>query len=120
MNSSEGTYNKGVIEWQIGSGELTWLDDRAKDFGISATVSAYTLDTFLSHVHDDDREITKRAIMLAMEHNRSNIFNFRFIRPDTGVELFIHSTWEIENDSAGKVVKVRGTLLDVTRRGIAA
>jgi len=110
---------KGEMELLFSMEEISWTDETYRQFGIPDG-GALTLHSFLSYVHDDDREITRRAIMLCVENKVSNIFNFRFIRPDTGEELFIHSVWEIENSSSGEAAKMKGTLLDMTKRGIAA
>ncbi|MDH3974082.1 MAG: PAS domain-containing protein [Deltaproteobacteria bacterium] len=120
MNSDKGFEHKGIMEWNVSSGEIVWSDEAYKILGIVPGGAPFSLDDFFNHVHDDDREITKRAIIIALENKISNIFNFRFIRPDRGSELFIHSTWHVEGDGSGEAVKITGILQDVTKRGITA
>lgn len=120
MKSDNAFEKRGKMEWRINSGEIIWSRETYKIFGIAPGNTPFSLDDFLSHVHDDDREITKRAILLSVENRVPNIFNFRFIRPDTGAELFIHSIWEFESKNSKNTAKICGTLLDVTKRGVTA
>jgi len=120
MNSSNNINNEGIVRLEKDSGELKWINDTYELFGISSSHSMPVLETFLGHVHNDDREITKRAISLACELNISNVFNFRFINPLTGAELFIHSIWDVERDGNGDVTEVKGRLVDVTKKGIVS
>lgn len=119
MTGKNSQEKKVSMEWQISSGEVSWFGNMKEILGISTGNSSLSIDDFLAHVHDDDREITKRAIMISVEKGIANVFNFRFIRPDRGEQLFIHALWCVESEGSRGESKIRGTLLDMTKRGIA-
>ncbi len=103
----------GSWDWDLSSNRVERSDEVYRIFSASREKIPGTVDGFLSFVHQDDRERVLDA--LAKTRNKKTPFSvsFRIARPD-GTEGILQSHAEVVTDKAGKPVKIRGTIQDVT------
>ncbi len=113
LASSQRIAGLGSYEWDFASGQLTWSDETYRIFGQSSQEFEPTVEGFLELVHPDDRSTALSAVGAALEACRSYDVTFRIVRPDGG-ERTLHDLGEPDYDPAGKPIRIRGAVHDVT------
>jgi len=73
------------------------------------------LEKFLQRLHPDDREIFRQAVAKATSGDGHYEAEFRVMLPDGGMRWVI-SRGQVEFNSGGKAVRVRGVSVDITER----
>jgi len=73
------------------------------------------LEKFLQRLHPDDREIFRQAVAKATNGDGRYEAEFRVMLPDGGMRWVI-SRGQVEFNSGGKAVRVRGVSVDITER----
>jgi len=105
----------GNWTWEVEGDQGWWSEEQMRIFGINATAFRPTMTQFLSRVHEDDRPLFDDARTAAVEQGRSMDLEVRIVRPD-GVERDVHVRAEAVTDHTGKVVRLAGTVHDITER----
>ncbi len=102
--------------WEINlvTGEVSWSAESYRIFGFAPEETDPTLERFLALVHPDDRQPVLEAATAA-ERGEEYEAEYRIVRPD-GSERVVQSRVTAVRDDAGRVVRLRGTNLDVTER----
>jgi signal transduction histidine kinase len=111
------TQTAGVGVWELDLlTQRTWrtpLHDRA--FGYAEPLPAWTFDTFLAHVHPEDRPAVAAAFQKALEAEGGFEQEFRVRWPDGTVHWMVASG-RVQPDREGRPTRMVGTNLDVTDR----
>jgi PAS domain S-box-containing protein len=103
----------GNWEWDIINNRLNCSDEIYRIFGFQPQSVIPTDELFLNHVHPDDRR--KVSIVLQKIANDEKPCNFEHrIVPQNGAIRFIHTQGEIIKDNTGQIVRIIGTLQDIT------
>ena len=84
-------------------------------FGYKEPVSEWGLETFMEHVHPDDREEVSRKFFSAIVGDESWRFECRVIWPD-GSTHWIAMHGGLYRDAAGLYPRMIGTVMDITAR----
>ncbi|HSH81943.1 MAG TPA: PAS domain S-box protein [Herpetosiphonaceae bacterium] len=105
----------GAWEWDIRTNQVTWSDELYRIFGLQPRQFDATYETFLHHVHPDDRPIVGQAVQGALEGRHPHVNEHRIVRSD-GVIRFIRPQAEIKLDAQGRPVRMVGTAHDVTEQ----
>ncbi len=113
LANSQRIAHLGSYEWDFASGQLTWSDETYRIFGLSSQEFEPTVEGFLELVHPDDRSTAQSAVDAALEARHSYDVTFRIMRPDGG-ERILHDLGEPDFDPAGKLLRIRGAVHDVT------
>lgn len=103
----------GNWDWYIKENRLYWSEGIYRLFGIDAQDIEVSYEAFINRVHPDDREYVNTAVRQAIENHTPYDITHRIIRPD-GEVLVIQENAEVICDERGKVVRMTGTLLDIT------
>jgi diguanylate cyclase (GGDEF)-like protein/PAS domain S-box-containing protein len=103
----------GSWEWDVLSGEVTWSTELFRILGLDRDRFAASYDGFLDAVHPSDRERARAATRETLASGAPLDYECRAVRPD-GIERVIHARGRAVVDDAGKVVRVLGTVQDVT------
>ncbi|ADB59171.1 PAS/PAC sensor signal transduction histidine kinase [Haloterrigena turkmenica DSM 5511] len=119
--------NEERLQLALEAGEMgMWeLDLQTKDspirsrqhdriFGYEEPIEEWTFETFLDHVHPDDRENVERSFEQAFEAGKWE-FECRIIRTD-GEEREISAQGAFHSDDEGDPVRAVGVVRDVTDR----
>ncbi len=109
----------GSWEWEIGSNKNIWSNQTYRLFGYEPDEVQVSFETFISHVHPDDRDKVIQANQQAVNGNIPYNIEFRIIRKD-GNERIVHSHGEINLDEAGNPHFMVGTVQDITAQKQAA
>jgi len=103
----------GSWDWDIVRNDLSWSDEIYRIFGISSRQFGATYESFLSHVHQTDREMVKEAVNAALYQQQSYNIEHRIIRLD-GVERSVHERAQVVFDADNSPLRMVGTVQDVT------
>ncbi|MCX6290220.1 MAG: PAS domain S-box protein [Bacteroidetes bacterium] len=108
--------NDGLWDWNIKKNETWWNDDFYKMHGYVPETTKPDIDAWIAKIHPDDREYVLNNFQKAMDSNRLSWSDeFRFQMPD-GSYGHVYDRGYIIRDSAGKPVRMFGSLVDITQR----
>jgi PAS domain S-box-containing protein len=104
----------GVWDWNIADDTLYWSDRFKEMLGLpSDFVSAY--NDFESRLHPDDRDRTTAAAFAHVERKEPYDVEYRLRKAD-GDYVWIHAMGQAAWDSAGKPLRMVGSVDDITSR----
>jgi len=105
-----------VVEWtyDIEKRIITW-DGVIRDFlGFDSPVSHLTYEQFMASIRPEDRELVRRSIEHSFKHGSDGemVYEETF---DQGLKLLLYGRWRPERNAAGRIVKLKGLSLDITK-----
>ena len=106
----------GSWEYHFGTGQWTWSAELFRLFRLDPADGAPTRERMLTIIHPDDREFFQRTHDLARPSAQHAEYRLQF--PD-GSLVWIEDHTEPLFDSAGQLVSIIGTTLDITARKLA-
>jgi PAS domain S-box-containing protein len=121
---SEAQFRRAQAMAHVGSYELTipycgqdyWSEEVYQILGLDPSLDALAAeDAIRPFIHPDDRPFVDEARAQVIRHGRSYSIEFRIVRAD-GTVRTIYSLGGPVRDRDGAVVKLAGTLQDVTGR----
>ncbi len=98
-----------------GSGHVGWSLETHRIFGVPVGQFAAHVDAFLALVHKDDLKALRRSFADAVAAGNTYDFEHRIVRPDREVR-WVHEVGDAQRDEAGRVIRMVGTVQDVTER----
>ena len=109
--ASLGSYERDFV-----SGELYWSSETYRIFGLDPDRRPTDFDRLVETVvHPDDRAALRRQQEQATAGDGPIDIEYRIRRPD-GDERFVHERGEATLDDDGTVLRLTGTVLDITQR----
>jgi len=105
----------GSFEWHPVTGELRWSDEHFRLWGLQPQSVKPSYELFRNGVHPDDAARLEDVLQQALRGGRFYDCEHRVRLPDGSV-CEIHGRGEVTFDSAGKAVRMVGTVQDVTER----
>ena len=99
----------------IENNHLYWSDEVYRIFGCVPQEFIATYETYLNFVHLNDLEFVKRSVNAAMHKGEKYSIDHRIIRPD-GTQRIVHEQSELIYNEENIVIKIVGTVLDITDR----
>ncbi|MDH3531795.1 MAG: sigma 54-interacting transcriptional regulator [Gammaproteobacteria bacterium] len=118
LNDAQRIANIGNWDWNTVTNELWWSDEVYRLFQQDPDTFNATYESFLEHVHPDDRDAVKQAVTLALNGQQAYSIDHRIIRRD-GSERIVHERAEVTFDAKGLPVRMAGTVHDITERKTA-
>lgn len=109
----------GGWEYQVETGRLEWTDEVYRIYEVPP--ENYDLSEIandLSFYHPENRPLIEKAFSMAKTHGTPYDLELRFITAK-GHRLWVRTTGKTENDGE-KVVRVYGTIMDITAQKEAA
>jgi PAS domain S-box-containing protein len=103
----------GSWEWDLAAGGVTWSPELFRILGHDPDRSAASYEAFIDAIHPADRERVRAAIERTLRSGEPLDYECRAVRPD-GVERVIHARGRAIADEAGKLVRLLGTVQDIT------
>ncbi len=103
-----------IGNWQadISTGELYWSDEIYRIFGHQPGDFEASIELFKKAVHPDDLHLIEDDISVAEQTGIHDVVH-RIVRPD-GSTRYVHELGEATLDDAGKLLKLTGTVQDIT------
>ncbi|MGM0578397.1 MAG: ATP-binding protein [Myxococcota bacterium] len=105
----------GTWDWDIPSGRMRLSAQACRNLGVAPEDAPETYDAFLEHLHPSDREEVGRLAEVAFRTHREVDLEYRVQHPD-GKAAWLHARGRPELDESGEVVRIYGTVQDVTHR----
>ncbi len=96
------------------SGELAWSDEIYCIFGHQPGSFAPSVEAFRAAVHPDDRARVNESEKRAERTGRHDVVH-RIVRPDGSVR-HVHELAQAQTDAAGKLIRLSGTVQDITEQ----
>jgi PAS domain S-box-containing protein len=105
----------GVWTWDRFTNQPRWDDRYHAQYGLGRE-DPRTFDTWISHVHEEDRPRVLGHIddVLQGHYNDWNVI-FRAVRPD-GTVMWMHELGRADHGPDGQVTRISGISLDITER----
>jgi diguanylate cyclase (GGDEF)-like protein/PAS domain S-box-containing protein len=105
----------GNWEWDVIKNEVSWSYEVYRIFGLTQESFVSPFETFLNHIHPDDREFAKKTFDDALYHKKPLDIDHRIILKDASVRT-VHEKAVVISDSKGRAVQMVGTVQDITER----
>lgn len=105
-----------IFDWDVAADVLVWSESVRDRFGYDPAVFPGNLQGWLDRVHSEDRPMMVEAIAQAGEAGREvapQQHEYRLLRADGSVAHVISRGMSV-HDAQGRVVRVVGSILDVT------
>jgi len=113
LQRAETLAGLGSFDWNPASGTLQWSDGHYRLWGLEPGSVAPSLDVFLRGVHPQDRERVEVVLRQSLEQGEVEPCRYR-VRWGGGELRHVLGHSERERDHQGRVVRVTGTVQDVT------
>jgi diguanylate cyclase (GGDEF)-like protein/PAS domain S-box-containing protein len=105
----------GNWDWNHGSDAMHWSDEVYRIFGLAPGTTTPSAALMIQRIHPDDRARVETALRAAQAGIPPTGMEFR-LASKSGGEIFVRAEGEVVRDQAGRLVRVRGTLQDVTEQ----
>ena len=103
----------GIWSWDFSTGAVEYTPELKVMMGLSLD-SRPTVETYLAHVHPDDRERIAGNLAAARTRGPAGVTEMRLVREDGSV-LWVNAHSRTITDSRGEPVRALGVIYDVTR-----
>ncbi|MCG7911204.1 MAG: PAS domain-containing protein [Candidatus Thiodiazotropha taylori] len=115
LHSALKATKTGIWEWDIQNNAVFWSDESVKLWGMKEGEFSNQLEQVRSPIHPDDVVRWENDVENCLQTGASHNTEFRLIHPDKSIH-WIHAKGEVEHDSEGTPISMRGTVTDVTER----
>ena len=105
----------GSWEFDVVTNKITWSEEVFRIFGLDSTVPEPTSVQFLKMCHPDDRDLFQQTVSLAISQGTSYKKELRFLHP-SGQILYVEGRGEAVYNETPEVIKLLGTVMDITDR----
>ncbi|MBI9047607.1 MAG: PAS domain S-box protein, partial [Anaerolineaceae bacterium] len=105
----------GSWEWDMLLNTLTWSEEMYRVFDISPDAFERKAESLLEVIHPEDVESYTNAMADNLATGSSPALEYRVIHKDGSIHT-VFAEGKMEFDSAGKPIKSRGTVQDITER----
>jgi PAS domain S-box-containing protein len=104
----------GSWEWHVPTNRITWSDELYRIYGVEPH-SELSYESFLEHVHPEDRDVTRSVVERALEERAPFELTHRIVRDDGTVRWVVGRGRAVVDDT-GRLVRMAGTAQDVTEQ----
>jgi PAS domain S-box-containing protein len=115
LSKAQRIANLGYWELDIATQTVLWTEEVFNAFGLDPTDGIPEYGQIRQYLHPEDLDFFDKTIANAIENSAPYAISLRAIRPD-GTIRYCQIRSEPAFDHAGKLVRLDGTLLDVTER----
>jgi len=105
----------GSWYWDMENKVITWSDQMYRIYGLEPGPTAVRYESYVEHIHPEDRALSQAMIAKAMETHGSFSYDHRIVL-STGEVRTVHAQGEAIVDDNGKLIAMSGTGQDITDR----
>jgi PAS domain S-box-containing protein len=105
----------GSWEFDLVTNKITWSEEVFRIFGLDSTATEPTSAQLLKMCHPDERELFQQTVSLTISQGISYKREFRFLHP-SGQIIYVEGRGEAVFSETGKVIKLLGTVMDISER----
>jgi len=106
--------NLGLWVWTMPQ-DAVWGTEKLNPMLGFAPGVPLSAEAFVTHLHPDDRELTRQALRRALDEGSDYASEYRVMLPD-GRERWIAARGRVERPARGGAVRMLGVCLDITQR----
>lgn len=114
LMEAQSLANIGNWAADLTTGELLWSDEVYRIFGHEPGSFTPSVEGFAAAVHPDDRERVRASENSSVKTGHHDVVH-RIVRPDGGVR-HVHELARAEHNAKGELVRLVGTVQDITAR----
>jgi diguanylate cyclase len=103
----------GSWEWDLVTGDMVWSQGMYRLFGLDPRVTAPTVDAWWATAHPDERAEISARLEVAKLDGAPFTLRRQVLRAD-GETLVCQLHAEVDGDPAGRAIRMRGSLVDVS------
>lgn len=118
LSEAEKLAHVGCWEFEIATNRIICSDEVYRMLGVDINEASPTYPEYLQKIHRQDRETAEQVIERAIHAGESYQVEQRIVQSDGSIR-YISANGEPIFNEAGEVVKVLGSLLDITDRHLA-
>src|SRR5260370_23734915 len=115
LEEAQRVSHVGYWERDLATNRYTWSDEQYRIFGLRPQERILPFDDVQELLHPADRETRAAAVAEALRGGRRYDVEYRVARPD-GEMRFVRSEGDVVRDEAGRLLRVFGTVQDITQR----
>jgi PAS domain S-box-containing protein len=105
----------GSFEWDIALNQMTWSNELFQILGLNIEENQPNQETVQNLIHPQDQESWGKSLEQTLVLGQDNESELRIVRPDGSLRhLFVKR--QITKNTEGKVIKVFGTVQDISDR----
>ena len=119
MDEAQSLAGVGSWEMVLETGEFRFSDELFRIFGVEQGAFVPTLDALIARVHPDDVDRVTETRARATREGGTYGMEYRIVRPDGSVRE-VRSRGRAVTDATGTVVRLAGSVQDVTESNAAA
>jgi PAS domain S-box-containing protein len=108
----------GSWEWDLASDKLHWSDEMYRIYGVDPATERIDYQMISDLTHPNDREQSTLQTQQSIATAEPFDYDFRIIRKD-GIYSILHAQGQPTTDETGKVIKLTGTIQDVTEQRLS-
>ncbi len=108
----------GSWEFDITTGKITWSEEMFRLIGIDPSAGEPSVEELMTHYHPDDVPMHADYVDKAMINGQPYEFDIRILSGDGSIR-WGHMLGQGEQDETGRVVRLFGTVMDITDRKLA-
>jgi len=105
----------GTFEWILGADKIFWSDGVYNIYEVERTIHDINSEFADSFIHPNDTARVKETIQAALTTGKDLNFEFKMITAKQNLKT-IHSLAKVIKNEAGEVLKVSGSIRDVTEQ----
>ncbi|MDO8745228.1 MAG: EAL domain-containing protein [Candidatus Brocadiaceae bacterium] len=105
----------GNWEWDVIKNEVSWSCEAHRIFGLTQESVVSPFETFLNHVHHEDRAFVKKSVDDTLANKKPFDIDHRILLKDTTIRI-VHEKAVVISDSKGRAIQMVGTVQDITER----
>lgn len=115
LNEAQKISHIGHWVLDIKNDELTWSDEVYRIFGLKPQEFESTYESFLHHIHPEDRSYVNEAYISSLEEKTSYDIMHRLLLKDGSIK-YVNERCETLYDNDGSPIQSMGTIQDITQR----
>ncbi|CBN58740.1 MULTISPECIES: response regulator [Kamptonema] len=115
LQQAQSLAHLGNWEFDISTQRITWSDQIREIFGLAPQDPTPTLKEHIQQIHLEDRVHWLATVESAITLGESYEMDFRIIRLDKEIR-YINARGEVLQSDSGQVLRLFGTLMDITDR----
>lgn len=105
--------DSAIYDWDLDKNTTVWTSGLKEVFGYSPEQPAAQSDWWLEHLHPEDRDRVRKEIEPCIERGEDAVTEYRFLS-SSGEYRYVLDRARMVKNQAGKVVRVVGSMADVT------
>lgn len=115
LKNAQRIAHLGSWSHNLQTGESYWSEEHYRLLGLVPDSVAPSLENFFDTVHPDDLAYVESSIREAMADLHDYVLEYRVVHPNGAIRT-IEELGQVTTDSVGRLLKLSGSLLDITDR----